>query len=153
VTNNASELAGFALPAPDIPGQEPLDEAVIRFYRTLINEGFRFAGTIENATIVLDPASENVRICDHVGTDSLTLYFVLNMDRIEKVRYLCMCDPTTNAVVEIFCDMAEGSTLEEALRITPRAFYLILGARSQELERKAEGLLELFSKGIGGTRH
>jgi NifU-like protein involved in Fe-S cluster formation len=130
-----------------------LDEAAVRYYRKLITDGFRFAGRLDEAAITLDAASENMRICDHVGTDSLQLFFSIQDGVVDKVRYLCMCDPTTNVTVEIFCVLAEGKSLQEIRKLTPDSFLKSLGGPSQNLEHKAENLLLLVEKGIAKYLH
>ena len=51
-----------------------MDESIIKYYRTLLKTGFEHAGTIQNPTMFLDAVSESMRICDHVGQDSLQVY-------------------------------------------------------------------------------
>ncbi len=125
-----------------------MDEAVVKYYRMLLRTGFEHAGMMDDPTIVLDAVQENMRICDHVGVDSLQLRIKVSRGLVERIRYLCTCDPTTNVAVEMLCHLLDGRSLEAARQITPASFLEMLGSESEDLVRKATGLLELLHRGI-----
>ena len=125
-----------------------MDQAVIKYYRQILSEGFRFVGTVDNPTIVLDAVGENVRICDHVGTDSLQMFIKVKDDTISDIKYMCMCDPTTNVAVEILCRLALGKPLASLASITPESFSTVLGGGDEDLHKKAKGLMELVHIGL-----
>ncbi len=78
----------------------------------------------------------------------LHLYIHIQDGVIDDIKYLCTCDPTTNVAVEIFCFLLKGKKVEEARTITKESFFEILEAQSQELGKKAEGLIELLNRGL-----
>lgn len=125
-----------------------MDEAIIKYYRGLLGTGFEHAGTLENPTIFLDTVGENLTICDEVGRDSLQLYVNVKEGIVDEIKYLCTCDPTTNVAVEIMCDLINGKTLAEVETITADSFSQALGSRSEDLSKKASGLMELLNRGI-----
>jgi NifU-like protein involved in Fe-S cluster formation len=125
-----------------------MDEAVVRYYRGLLKTGFDYAGTLENPTIFLDAVGENLTICDHVGQDSLELYVSVEKGTVKEIKYLCTCDPATNVAVEIMCALIKGKTIAQVEMITPESFLQVLGNQSEDLIKKAEGLLELLRRGI-----
>jgi NifU-like protein involved in Fe-S cluster formation len=124
-----------------------MDPAVIRYYRHLLKNGFEHAGSLENPSVFLDTVNEKLPICGNIG-NYLHLYLHIHKDIINDIRYLCTCDPTTNVAVEIFCFLSKGKTVEEARDISVESFFEILGAQSQELGKKAEGLKELLARGL-----
>lgn len=124
-----------------------MDEAVIKYYRQLLKTGFGHAGSFENASIFLDSVGEKVIICGSTG-DYMQLYVNVVKDRIDDIKYLCVCDPTANVAVEILCILTKGTTLDEVNVITEQAFCQFLGSNSEELQKKAKGLLELLKRGI-----
>lgn len=123
-----------------------MDQAVIKYYRKILSEGFKYAGTLENPTIVLDAVGENIRICDHVGTDSLRVFIKVKNGAVDDIKYMCMCDPTTNVAVEILCILLSGRPVESLEKITPKSFLQVLGDESEDLSGKARGLIELVRK-------
>jgi hypothetical protein len=125
-----------------------MEEAVIRYYRGLLKEGFKYAGKMENPDIFEDAVSEGLTICDQVSSNSLQLFIKVSGDVFEKVRYLCVCDPTTNVAVEILGALIEGKTIPEVEALTEASFSRLLGSESEELSKKAKGLIELLHRGI-----
>jgi NifU-like protein involved in Fe-S cluster formation len=125
-----------------------MDQSVIKYYRKIVDERFPHAGSLEGPDIFLDAVGEHMRICDHVGTDSLRLYARVQDDRITQARYLCSCDPTTNVAVEIMSGLIEGKALAEIATLTPESFSSVLGNESKELTDKSAKLIELLGKGI-----
>jgi NifU-like protein involved in Fe-S cluster formation len=124
-----------------------MDEAVIKFYRKLLKTGFEHFGSFENASIFLDNVGEKVLICGSTN-DFMQLYINVVNNRIENIKYMCVCDPTANVVVEILCTLVKGKTLDEAVGLAEPAFYQFLGSGGEELQKKARGLLELLRLGI-----
>jgi NifU-like protein involved in Fe-S cluster formation len=125
-----------------------MDEAIIKYYRGLMRTGFEHAGKIDNPTIFLDAVSEGVPICDHIGQDSLQLFIRIEEGIIDAIKYLCVCDPATNVAVEILCILMEGKTLAEVKSITEDSFSRILGSDSEDLSKKAKGLIALVNRGL-----
>jgi len=124
-----------------------MDEAVIKSYRKLLKTGFEHFGSFENASIFLDSVGEKVLICGNTN-DFMQLYINVVNNRIENIRYVCVCDPTANVAVEILCTLVKGKTLDEAAGLTEQAFGQFLGSDGEELQKKAKGLLELLKRGI-----
>ena len=59
-----------------------------------------------------------------------------------------MCDPTANVAVEIMCGLVKGKTIEEVKAITEDLFIQAIGGESEDLRKRAKGLLELLNIGI-----
>lgn len=124
-----------------------MDEAVIKHYRRLLRTGFEHAGSFENATIFLDSVTEQLVHCGNIG-NYMQLYINVANNIIDDIKYICSCDPAANVAVEFLCILVKGKTLEEAAAVTEQAFFHVLGSESEELRKRAEGLLELLNKGI-----
>jgi NifU-like protein involved in Fe-S cluster formation len=124
-----------------------MDAAVIQTYRRLLKTGFEHAGSLEDPSIFLDTVRQNIPICGYAG-DYLQIYIQVRDGVIDDIRYLCNCDPTTNVAVEILCELMKGKPLETAKAITTELFVQALGSRSEDLRKKAEGLLMLLRGGI-----
>jgi hypothetical protein len=125
-----------------------MEAAVVKIYRQLLREGFKYAGEIETPSIFMDTVGENIPICSQIGKQYLHLYIDIRADVLTRVQYLCTCDPTTNVVIETLCVLTQGKTISEARAVTEAKFYEYIGARSEELEKKVRGTLELFNRGI-----
>jgi NifU-like protein involved in Fe-S cluster formation len=127
-----------------------MDEAVIKYYRRLLKTGFEHAGSFDNPSIFLDTGVEGIPICGGSGALPYYLHMFINVsnDRIDTIKYLCSCDPTSNVAVEILCGLAKGKTLEEVAAITEDSFFQAIGSRSEEVREKVKGLLELIDRGI-----
>jgi NifU-like protein involved in Fe-S cluster formation len=69
-------------------------------------------------------------------------------DTVEDIKYLCMCDPTANVAVEILCSLVKGKTFEEVELITEDSFTGVIGGNSEDLLKRAKGLLDLLNIGI-----
>jgi len=124
-----------------------MDEAVVKYYRKLLKTSFEHAGSFENPSIFLDTIGENVSICTHTS-DFIHLYVNVVNNKIDDIKYMCVCDPTANVAIEILCTMVKGKTLNEVAALTEQAFYQFLGSEGEELQKKAKGLLELMRRGI-----
>jgi hypothetical protein len=125
-----------------------MDEAAVKHYPKMLREGFQFAGAIENSSIFMDTVGENIPICSQLGKQYLYLYINIQGEILTQVQYLCTCDPTTNVVIEVLCSLTQNKTLLEVQSITENSFYEYIGCRSEELEKKVRGSLELFNRGI-----
>jgi NifU-like protein involved in Fe-S cluster formation len=128
-----------------------MDEAVIKYYRKLLRTGFEHSGSLENPSIFLDNAGEKVLVCGSTG-DFMQLYVNIVNNRIDNIKYLCVCDPTANVAVEILCVLMKGKTIEEAITVEEDSFYRFLGSNDEELQKKVKGLLELLKRGINRYR-
>jgi NifU-like protein involved in Fe-S cluster formation len=124
-----------------------MDEAVIKYYRRLLRTGFEHAGSFENVSIFLDSVSEKIVHCGNIG-NYMQLYINVVSNIIDDIKYICSCDPAANVTVEILCTLVKGKTLEEAAAVTEQAIFRFLGSENEELQKRAEGLLELLNKGI-----
>jgi len=130
-----------------------MDEAVIKYYKTLIKSGFKHMGLIENPSLVLkDESGERIRICSSVGS-YIRLQFIINNNVITGIKYLCTCNPASHVAIEILCTLIEGKTLDEAAATTVDSFFQVLGSKSEELRPKAKSLIELLKIGIGQFQH
>lgn len=125
-----------------------MDQTVIKLYRRLLQTGFHYAGTMENPSIFLDTLGKNFPICDQVGRDYMNIYINIRNGMIEKIRYLCSCDPTANVVVETLCKLVEGKTLAKAEAVPVDSFYREIGSRSETVERKVNGIRDLLKAGL-----
>ena len=127
-----------------------MDEIVIKRYRQLLRTGFEYAGSLENPSIFLDSVGERIRVC---GGASNYMHIYINVvdDVIDDIRYLCLCDPTANVVIEILCSLVRGKTIEEAEALDGESFVAALGSRGEEFMQKAKGIIDLL--GVGLTRY
>lgn len=125
-----------------------MNEIVAERYRKLMQEGFKNAGLLENATMFIDSKAEGVSICGQGRTDFMNIYIMISGDVITDVRYLCTCDPTANVVVESLCELARGLTLEKAKTLTKEQFYNSIGAEDGIVRRKVWGAIELLNRVI-----
>lgn len=112
-----------------------MDEAVIKLYRKLIREGFKYTGSIENPSIFLDSVGENISICVKVAKSYIHLYIKIENNQIEDIKYLCMCNPDANVAVEILCGLVKNKTIPEAKLVNEDSFIAVLGTRSEDLLR------------------
>jgi len=125
-----------------------VDEAVIKYYRSLLRNGFLYAGRIENPSIFLDSVGENLPICGKAGKDYLHLFIKIQGDTITEMKYLCTCDPTANVVFEILCALATGKTIAEVSAFTEESFAAVLNSHGEDFLKRAKGSLELINRGI-----
>lgn len=124
-----------------------MDEAVIKYYRRLLREGFEHVGSFQNPSIYLNPVDSGIPFCGH-PSDYLRVYIRVNDNRIDDVKYLCNCDPAANVAVEIMCGLIKGKTLEEVAATKEESFFQVVGGRSKEFQKKTQGLLKLLSEGL-----
>jgi NifU-like protein involved in Fe-S cluster formation len=128
-----------------------MDETVIKYYRRLLRTGFEHSGSLEEATIFLDSVTEQLVHCGNIG-NYMQLYIHVGNNIIDDIKYICSCDPAANVAVEILCTLVKGKTLEEVAAIKEEDFLRFLGTQSEELRKRAEGLLELLNTGISRYR-
>ncbi len=124
-----------------------MTEALIAYYRRLLDKGFEYSGSLENASITLENFGEVSPVCGNPD-DYMRLYIRVNDSVIDDIRYACITDPTTNVALEILCALAKGKTLDEVAGLREDAFSQFLGSEDEGLKDKARGLLELLNKGI-----
>jgi len=125
-----------------------MDEAVKKYYRRLLTNGFDYIGSFETPSIFLDSIGENIPICSQIGRDYLNVYIRVNNGTIDDIRYMCLCDPTANVVVEVLCSLVIGKTLEAVKAIKEDAFVQAIGGSSEELLKKIRGAIELINRGL-----
>jgi hypothetical protein len=125
-----------------------MNEAVLKYYRRLLRNGFEYTGSIENPSIFLDSIGENLPICGKIGRDYLHLYINISDGTIDDIKYLCTCEPTANVVFEILCSLTKGKSLVKVNALTPEMFTDTLGAEDPDFVKKAKGAIELVNRGI-----
>jgi hypothetical protein len=125
-----------------------MDQAVIKFYRSLLKNGFANAGSIENPSVFLDSIGENLPICGKLGQDYVHIYMNIRNDKITEISYLCNCDPTANVVFEILCGLLKGTNIRDFETVSPNDFSDIVGSREEEFIKRVKGSLELIRRGI-----
>ena len=101
---------------------------------------------------MLDSVGEGIRFCGGRPADYMHIYINVRDDRVEDIRYLCNCDPTANVAVEVLCELVRGKTLEEVGATTEDSIFQTVGSRSEQLQKKARGLLELMGRGLSRYR-
>lgn len=124
-----------------------MDEAVIKYYRRLLRDGFEHAGSLQHPSIFLDSIGEGIRVCGR-ATGHMHIFINVSNKTIDDIKYLCSCDPTANVAVEVLCDLVKGKTLEEAASTPGDSFLQVVGSSSEELREKAKRLLELLNRGL-----
>jgi len=125
-----------------------MDEVVVKYYRKLCREGFKYTGELETPSIFMDTVGEKIRICSHVSHAYMHVYISIEDNIIDDVKYLCTCDPTANVVVEILCSLLKGKTLAEAETINEKDFSDALGSTGDEFLKRVRGIIELLHRGI-----
>ncbi len=125
-----------------------MDEAVIKYYRNLSRNGFKYAGSFENPSIYLkDENGEKIRGCSSVGS-YVRLYLMVKDNVFTGVKYLCTCNPTIHVAIEILCTLIEGKTLDYPASLRVDSFLRILGGKSEELLPVAKSMIDLLNSGI-----
>ena len=125
-----------------------MDELVNKYYRLLLRNDFENAGSLENPSIFLDTVGEQLRICTGDVHNYLHVYIMVNAGFIEDIKYLCLCDPAANVVVELLCTLVKSKTIEEARGLTEGSFMLLLNSHNEDFLKKADIIIELLNKGI-----
>ena len=130
-----------------------MDKLVIQKYRQLLREGFAYAGKLENPDVFIDSIGEKIQVCGSIGRAYMHIYIFIKDGIIEKIRYLCTCDPVANVVIEILCSLAEGKHYTEVMKLTPEDFSRVLGSESEEFLKRAAATIELVSRGLQRYDH
>jgi NifU-like protein involved in Fe-S cluster formation len=125
-----------------------MDEVITEKYRKLMQEGFRNAALMENPTMFIDTKAEGVSICGQGSQDYMNIYIQVTGNVISDIKYLCLCDPTANVVVETLCELAKGKTLDQAKALTKEQFFEIIGSSGGNVYRKVWGTIELINRVI-----
>ncbi len=125
-----------------------MDEVVTERYRSLMKSGFKNAGLIEAPTMFIDSKAEGVSICGQGSTDYMNIYMKVDGGVVTDIKYLCMCDPTANVVVEALCDLTHGKTLEEVKALTKEQFFEAIGSDGGNVYRKVWAAIELVNRVI-----
>jgi hypothetical protein len=125
-----------------------MDQAIIKYYRQLLREGFLNAGSLEKPSIFLDSVGENLPICGKMGQDYVHVYIRIQDDKIADIRYLCNCDPTANVVFEILCGLLRGLPIIDFETINIEMFSNIVGSHEEEFAKRIKGSLELVRRGL-----
>ena len=125
-----------------------MDEALIRYYRKLLRAGFEYAGSFKDPSIFLDSIGERIAICSPSARYYIHLYIMVKDDTIDDIKYLCICDPPANVAVEILCSLVKGKTFDEISLIKEDMFSQIIDGKSDDLLKRARGLMQLLNRGI-----
>jgi NifU-like protein involved in Fe-S cluster formation len=125
-----------------------LDEAVIKYYRKLLRYGFEHIGKCENPTIFLDSVGENVKVCAQVAQAYIHLYINIKDKVIDDIKYLCMCDPTSNVAVEVMCSLVKGKSIEQVRNLREKDFTQEVGSKGKDFLKSATGLIKLLNLGV-----
>ncbi|NLA75151.1 MAG: iron-sulfur cluster assembly scaffold protein [Deltaproteobacteria bacterium] len=125
-----------------------MGQTVIKYYRNLLRNGFKYNGSIDNPTIFLDSVGEKIRVCGGNLSNYMHIFIRVNADRIDDIKYLCMCDPVANVAAEILCSLVLNKTIYEAAMITTGDFSMALGSNDDDFLKKAEGMIDLLNRGI-----
>jgi len=125
-----------------------MDEAVIKYYRKLLRTGFEHAGSFDNPSVFLDFDVQGWKRSGCHPADSMHIFINVVNDRIDDIKYLCLCNPTVNVTVEVLCALAKGKRVDETQSITEDSILQAIGTRSEDVRKKARGLLDLLNNGL-----
>jgi NifU-like protein involved in Fe-S cluster formation len=125
-----------------------MDEAVIKYYRGLLRNGFQYAGSIENPAIFLNSVGENLPICGSLSRDYVHVFINMQGQKVQEIKYLCTCDPAANVIFEIMCSLTQGKTIEEIKNIKAEAFSETCGSRQPDFLKRVGNALELLNRGF-----
>jgi NifU-like protein involved in Fe-S cluster formation len=125
-----------------------MDQAVIKYYRQLLRNGFANAGSIQNPSIFLDSVGENLPICGRMGQDYVHVFLNIQEGVISDIKYLCNCDPTANVVFEIMCGLLKGLEITDFEKLDSEQFSEIVGTREEEFLKRVKGSMELIRRGL-----
>jgi NifU-like protein involved in Fe-S cluster formation len=123
-----------------------MDEKIAEQYRKLVQQNFPNSGEMDNPTMFIDTKAEGVSICGQGAKDFMNIYLAVNDGIISDVKYLCICDPTANVVVEGLASLAKGKTLAEAKALTKEQFYEVIGTQNALVRQKVWGTIELLNR-------
>jgi NifU-like protein involved in Fe-S cluster formation len=125
-----------------------MDQLVTKYYRNLLRNGFKYNGSLDNPSIFLDSVGEKIRVCGGNISNYLHIFIRIKGDMIDDIKYLCVCDPAANVVVELLCSMVIGKGISEAQEITVNDFSKTLESNDDDFLKKAGGIIELMNRGI-----
>jgi NifU-like protein involved in Fe-S cluster formation len=125
-----------------------MDEIIAERYRRLMRTGFEHAGLIDDPSMFIDSKAEGISVCDQATRDYVNIYIIISGDKIDDLKYLCSCDPTTNVVVEVLCTLAIGKTFKEVKALTKEDFFQAIGSEGGGVHRKVWGMMELLNRVI-----
>ena len=75
----------------------------------------------------------------------MNIYINISGGIISDIKYLCLCDPTANVVVETLCGLVKGKTVEQVKALTKGSFFK---AKGESVAEKVEGIIELLNRNI-----
>jgi NifU-like protein involved in Fe-S cluster formation len=123
-----------------------MDEVVIKRYRELLENGFKYAGSFDNPTMFIDTKAEGIHICGKGEADYINIYLQVNNNVIDDIKYLCSCDPTANVVIEVLCKLVKGQTIATAKDLKKEQFFEIIGSDGGTVRKKVWGTIELLNR-------
>ena len=113
-----------------------MEEAVIKYYRKLINTGFEHSGSLENPSIFLDNTMGNrILICGNMS-DFMQIYINVVNDRIDDIKYKCSCNPTANVTVEVLCTLVKGRHWMKPPTYRNKRFSNLSAARAKTCKKR-----------------
>jgi len=124
-----------------------LEDAIKNLYRKYIKEDFPNSREMENPSVFLEAVRQQMLHCGETGS-YLQLFLKSEERRLTDITYLCSCEPATNVVVEVLCDLVRGMPLEGAENLTEEPFYQIIGSREETIGMTVRGVLALLREGI-----
>lgn len=125
-----------------------MDQQVIKYYRQLLRHGFTHIGKMENPDVFIDSLGEKIQVCGSIGRAYMHIFLRITDDLIEKISYVCTCDPTANVVIEILCSLIEGKRFSEAEKLTAEDFVKVLDTNGEEFRKRATATIELVNRGL-----
>ena len=129
-----------------------MDQQVIKYYRHLLRNGFPHIGKMEEPDVFIDSIGEKIQVCGSIGRAYMHIYVRITGEDIQKISYLCTCDPIANVVIEILSSLIEGKHMSEAERLTEADFVRVLGTDAEEFRKRATGTIELVKRGLDRYR-
>ena len=125
-----------------------MDQLVTKYYRSLLRNGFKYNGSLDNPSIFLDSVGEKIRVCGGNISNYMHIFIRIKDEVIDDIKYLCLCDPAANVVVEILCSCVIGKTISEAQGISVDDFFKTLGSQDNDFLKKAGSIIDLMNRGI-----
>ncbi len=123
-----------------------MDEKIGEQYRKIVQQNFPNSGEMANPTMFIDTKAEGVSICGQGAKDFMNIYLEVTGDIVTDVKYLCVCDPTANVVVEALATLAEGKTIDQVRALTKEQFYEAIGTQNALVRQKVWGTIELLNR-------
>lgn len=129
-----------------------MDPQIIKYYRHLLRNGFPHIGKMEDPDVFIDSIGEKIQVCGSIGRAYMHIFIRIVEDNIEKISYVCTCDPIANVVIEILSSLIEGKSMSEAERLTEADFVHALGTDAEDFRKRATGTIELVNRGLARYR-